>query len=217
MLYNAVLVSGIHQYESALGIHMSLPLEPPSHLPPHATPPGWHRAPDLISLCKFPLALYFTLGNVNVSVLLSQFIPPSPSPNPRRLTCEELLSLLREVMKHAPSCPWGVMPALGRQDTHKGNDQSHVALYSCMSAGQGVQTLKALRWEVVGCLREFVSEWGLITGEVGNSKEAVSRICPFLPLFPEYMHACSVTQLCLTLCNPLTAACKASLSMEFSR
>ena len=28
---------------------------------------------------------------------------------------------------------------------------------------------------------------------------------------------CSVIQLCLTLCNPWTAACQATLSMEFSR
>ena len=28
----------------------------------------------------FPLAFYFTYGNVYVSMLFSQFIPPSPSP-----------------------------------------------------------------------------------------------------------------------------------------
>ena len=51
MLYNVVLVYAIHQYESALGIHMSLCLEPPSHLPLHPTPRGCHRTPDLSSLC----------------------------------------------------------------------------------------------------------------------------------------------------------------------
>ena len=29
---------------------------------------------------NFPLAICFTYGNVYISVLLSQFIPPSPSP-----------------------------------------------------------------------------------------------------------------------------------------
>ena len=31
------------------------------------------------SYSKFPLAIYFTYGNIHVSVLLSQVIPPSPS------------------------------------------------------------------------------------------------------------------------------------------
>ena len=32
LLYNIVLVSAIHQHESAIGIHIPLSLEPPSHL-----------------------------------------------------------------------------------------------------------------------------------------------------------------------------------------
>ena len=40
MLYNIVLVSAIHQHESAI---CPLPLKPPSHIPPHATPLGCHR------------------------------------------------------------------------------------------------------------------------------------------------------------------------------
>ena len=35
LLSNVVLVSAIHQYESAMGIHTSPPLEPSSHFPPH--------------------------------------------------------------------------------------------------------------------------------------------------------------------------------------
>ena len=46
MLYDIVLVSAIHQQESARGIHMS----PPSHLPLHPTPLGCYRTPDLSSL-----------------------------------------------------------------------------------------------------------------------------------------------------------------------
>ena len=34
----------------------------------------------LASYRKFPLVIYFTYSNVYVSMLLSQFIPPSPSP-----------------------------------------------------------------------------------------------------------------------------------------
>ena len=42
LLYNILLVSVIHQHESATGIHVSLPLEPLSHLPLHPTPLGCH-------------------------------------------------------------------------------------------------------------------------------------------------------------------------------
>ena len=59
-----------------------LSLPPTSHLPPHPAPLHCHRAPDLSSLHqnrKFPLVIYFTYGNVHVSVLFSQFIPFSPT------------------------------------------------------------------------------------------------------------------------------------------
>ena len=64
----------------------SLPLEPSSHLPTHPTPSHpfrWSQStrfelPELYS--KFPLTVYFTSGNVFVSVLLSQFVPPSLFP-----------------------------------------------------------------------------------------------------------------------------------------
>ena len=59
-----------------------LPLEGPSCLPPHPTPLGCHRALALSSLhhnSESPLAIYFTDGSVYVSMLLSQFAPPSPS------------------------------------------------------------------------------------------------------------------------------------------
>ena len=58
-----------------------LPLEPDSHLPPHPTPLGCHRAPDLSSLhhtANFHWLSNFTYGNIYVSLLLSQFVPPSP-------------------------------------------------------------------------------------------------------------------------------------------
>ena len=43
-LYNIGLISVIHQHELAIGIHMSLPLEPPSHFPPFPTPLGCYRS-----------------------------------------------------------------------------------------------------------------------------------------------------------------------------
>ena len=61
--------SAIHQHESAIGIHMSLPLEPPSQVPPHFTPlEPWFEFPE--SYSKFPLAIYFTSGSVQVFMLL---------------------------------------------------------------------------------------------------------------------------------------------------
>ena len=58
----------------------SLPLEPSSLL--HPIPPQqivtehWIELPA--SYSKFPLAINFTYGNMYVSMLLSQFSPPSP-------------------------------------------------------------------------------------------------------------------------------------------
>ena len=48
---------------------------------PHLTPLGCHKAPSPVLDSKFPLAIYFTYVNVYMSLLLSQFIPPSPSTN----------------------------------------------------------------------------------------------------------------------------------------
>ena len=38
LLYRILLFSVKPQHESAIGIHISLPFEPPSHLPPRLTP-----------------------------------------------------------------------------------------------------------------------------------------------------------------------------------
>ena len=61
-------------------IHISIPPEPSSHPPPH--PSRLSQSTGLSSLLysNFPLAIYFTYGNVYVSTLPFQFIPPSPSP-----------------------------------------------------------------------------------------------------------------------------------------
>ena len=74
-----MLVSAIQQCESVITIPslLSLPFSPP----PDPTPLGRHRAPGLTpcDIQQHPTS-YFTHGSVCMSMLLSQFIPPSPSP-----------------------------------------------------------------------------------------------------------------------------------------
>ena len=73
------------------------PLEPLSKLVPHPTPLGCHRAPDLGSLrhtANFHWLSNFTYGNMYVSILLSQFIPPSP-PTPAPVSTSVPLPFLR--------------------------------------------------------------------------------------------------------------------------
>ena len=82
MLSSVVPVSTIHQQESVRGKHMSPPsctsVLPP--IPSHPCMFHGHQA-ELPVLCNnFPLAIYFTHGNVCISMLLSQFIPTSPPP-----------------------------------------------------------------------------------------------------------------------------------------
>ena len=73
------MVLAIHQHELAIIIHMSLnSWTPTPELPPHSTPLGCHRCSE--AFIRLPLVICFTYGNVHVSMLLSQFTPPSPSP-----------------------------------------------------------------------------------------------------------------------------------------
>ena len=70
------------QHESAIGIHIS----PPSwaSLPPTPIPPlqvsAEHQAELPLLSSDVPVATYLTDGGVYMSVILSQLIPPSPSP-----------------------------------------------------------------------------------------------------------------------------------------
>ena len=69
MFSKVVLLSAVHQSESAVCILVS----PPS---------TWHQA-ELPVLCSsFPLGSYFTHGSIYMSVPISQFIPPTPAPYP---------------------------------------------------------------------------------------------------------------------------------------
>ena len=64
-----MLVSAKHQLESAIGIRMSSPLEPPSHFLPHPTPLGCSRAPVWVPWVIQQISIgYFTYGNVSVHV-----------------------------------------------------------------------------------------------------------------------------------------------------
>ena len=93
MLYNIVLVSAIHQHESAIGIHMSHPPLPryPIKPPPASYPisrlpqsPGF-ELPASHSKCT--LAVCSPHGDVCVSGPLSQFVPPAPSPRCPQVWC----------------------------------------------------------------------------------------------------------------------------------
>ena len=78
-LHNIVLTSAIHQCESVTGMHMSPPSRTSLLHPPHPTPLGCHRAPDLSSLChsanfhwlsKFTYVVYmFQSYSLNLSHL----------------------------------------------------------------------------------------------------------------------------------------------------
>ena len=80
--HNIMLVSTTHHHESAIGIHMS-PLSWTSPPVPHPIPclqavtEPWVGLPVFYS--NGSLAMYFTFGNVYVSMLLSQFVPSSLS------------------------------------------------------------------------------------------------------------------------------------------
>ena len=81
MLYNVVFLSAVQQYESVIKCtYIPSLLSLPRH--PHPTPlghPGAQIGPPV--LCSsFPPALCVTLDSVCMSVLLSQFVLPSPSP-----------------------------------------------------------------------------------------------------------------------------------------
>ena len=69
------MVSAIRQHESAIGTHRCLPLK---SLAP-SRPSRLSQRIDFgfpTSYSNFPLAICFTYGNVYVSVLFSQIIPP---------------------------------------------------------------------------------------------------------------------------------------------
>ena len=70
--------------------------EPLSHSPPHSSPLCCHRA-QVWAPCVIQhllTSIYFTYGNIYVSMLLSQFIPPPYLPTLGPQVCPLLTSLL---------------------------------------------------------------------------------------------------------------------------
>ena len=86
-----VTVHGVSNSQTQLSTHAylyPLPPEPPSN---PVTPPlevvAEHRIELPVLYSNFSLAICFTFGNVYVSMLLSQFVSPSPSlTGPTRLS-----------------------------------------------------------------------------------------------------------------------------------
>ena len=79
--------------------------EPPSHLPPQPIPLGCPRALALsaVSCIRLGLVIYFTYGNVHISMLFSQIIPPSPPPTETKSLFFITVSLLlSQVQGHHP-------------------------------------------------------------------------------------------------------------------
>ena len=80
MLYNVVLISAIQQCESAISIHMAPPSWTSLPRPPHPFPLGclgaWGWAS--LSYSNSPSAVYFTFGNIHISVfnLSHPLLPP---------------------------------------------------------------------------------------------------------------------------------------------
>ena len=93
LLYNKVNQLYVYIYPHIPSLLHLLPTLP---IPPLQVDTK-HRA-DLPVLCGcFPLAIYFTFGNVYMSVLLSHFVPAYPSPS----LCPQVHTL----RLHLYSCP----------------------------------------------------------------------------------------------------------------
>ena len=71
-----------------------VPILTPSPLPPHPIPQGDPSAPAPSTLHRTGLAICFTYGNIHVSMLFSQIIPPSPSPTESKRLFYTSVSLL---------------------------------------------------------------------------------------------------------------------------
>ena len=97
-----MLVSAKHQHESAIGIYIyPLPLEPPSHSTP-PIPPLWvvtePQLEFLGSHSKFPLAIYFTYGNVGFHITL--YINPTLSFLPLPCVHKSVLYVCVSLLPH---------------------------------------------------------------------------------------------------------------------
>ena len=97
LLYNTVMVFAIHQHESAVGVHVCPCPEPFRPPPSPPCPSGLSQSTSFeftASCIELALIIYFTYGNVHVSRLFSQIIPPSLSPTESKSLFFTSLSLL---------------------------------------------------------------------------------------------------------------------------
>ena len=78
-----VLVSAGHQHESAIYMYTQIPSVlslPPTHCPVSPLKIiAEHQAELPVPHSSFPLAICFTYNSIYMSMLPSQFVPPSPS------------------------------------------------------------------------------------------------------------------------------------------
>ena len=77
----------IHWHESAKDVHVS-PFPKPLPLPSPSHPSGLSQCTSFecpVSCIKLGLVIYFTYGNIHVSMLFSQIIPPSLSPTESKI------------------------------------------------------------------------------------------------------------------------------------
>jgi len=120
--------SYLHQHQSAIGTHV-FPPSWTSFPPPTLSHRSWLSQSSGFGLPasynKFPLAICFTYGNVYVSTLLSQIIPPSPF-----LTCPKVCSLC----PHLLCCPADRMADLVWEE---GDRESSVETYTLPYVKQG--------------------------------------------------------------------------------
>ena len=88
-----MIVFAIHQHELAIGIHVSP--YPPTSLPLY--PSRLSQSTGFVcpaSCIKLAPVIYFTYGNIHVSMLFSQIILPLPSPTESKRLFYTSVSLL---------------------------------------------------------------------------------------------------------------------------
>ena len=76
------MVFAIHQHDQPQVYMSPLILNPPAQLPPHYLS-GFSQSTGFgcsASCVELALVIYFTYGNIDVSMLFYQITPPSPSP-----------------------------------------------------------------------------------------------------------------------------------------
>ena len=111
LLHNVVFVSAVQQCESAIIVHVPSLLSLPHLSPPHPSGSSQHWAELPVLYSRLPLVICFTHDSVCMSMPLSPFIPPSPSPIVSTNSCSTSASLLKKLGINLPYDP--EVPLLG--------------------------------------------------------------------------------------------------------